>query len=150
MNPTQIENYLLQHFADVNPLNSWGERSFFLNPGNKLKRGTYFATIKNQDGEHDQASNLNREGIFRLNIGISKNAYLSLFHTLPKRPNKGCVIEGNFNFQQINQILPHPIYAWMGWVCILNPDEKNFEQCKLLLEDAYNKALQTTRKKLQQ
>ena len=114
MLPEDIENYILKNFKDVYPLNSWGEKSFFLNPGNKLKRGTYFATIKEKDGDNDKASYLNRDDVFRLNMGLNKEIYISLFQTLPKRPAKGCVIDGSYDFQKLDVILPHPVYGWMG------------------------------------
>lgn len=143
-----IESYILKNFKYVHPLDSWGEKSFFLNPEQQLKRGTYFSTLKEKDGENDKASYLNREGIFRLNMGVSKDCYLSLFGTSPKRPTKGCVIEGNYNFQKIDTILPHPVYGWMGWICVLNPSVETFERCKDALDDAYNKAMKTSMKKL--
>lgn len=77
MQPQDIEKYILEQFTDVNPLDSWGEKSFFLNPGRQLKRGTYFATLKEKDGENDKASHLDRKGIFRLNMGGIK---MSIYH----------------------------------------------------------------------
>lgn len=148
MNRNNIEAYVLENFEDVHPLDSWGERSFFLNPGRQLKRGTYFATLKEKDGENDKASHLDRDGVFRLNMGVSKRRYLSLFSHLPKRPAKGCFIEGGYDFQKIDAILPHPVYGWMGWVCVLNPSHETFEDCKNLLDNAYSKALKATMKKL--
>ena len=144
-----IANYITTHYADVHPVNSWGELSFFLNPGQQLKRGSYFATLKSKDGENDKASHLNREGVHRLNIGLPKPDYLSLFDYLPERPAKGQAVTG-YDFTQINTILPHPVYAWMGWVCILNPDFAMFETCKPLLDKAYAKAAELTAKKLAQ
>ncbi len=148
MNKLDIENYILENFKDIYPLDTWGEKSFFLNPGKRMKRGTYFVTIKVKNGENDKASALNRENTFRLNIGVPKDKYLSLFPFIPKRPLKGCIIEGNYEFQKKDIILPHPIYGWMGWISVLNPSESTFQKCKPLLEDAYSKALETTLKKL--
>ena len=148
MNMSGIEKYILENFIDVHPLNSWGEKSFFLNPGKQLKRGTYFATLKEKDGNNDRASYLERDGIYRLNIGVSKEVYLSLFHILPKRPAKGCFIDGDYDFQKKDRVLPHPVYGWMGWICVLNPSVETFEMCKGLLDDAYNKAVKSTMKKL--
>jgi hypothetical protein len=148
MHKNDIENYILETFDDVHPLDSWGEKSFFLNPGLRLNRGTYFATLKEKDGENDKASYLNRDGIFRLNMGVSKEFYLSLFQNLPKRPAKGCFIEGDYDFQRVDAILPHPVYGWMGWICVLNPSVETFEECKNLLADAYRKAMKATLKKL--
>ena len=143
-----IENYILDHFSAVHLLDVWGEKSFFLSPGQRLKRGTYFATLKEKDGDHDQASSLDREGVFRLNIGVSKECYLSLFETLPKRPSKGSCIEGEYDFKQLNCLHPHPIYGWMGWISILNPCNESFERCKILLEDGYKNALRRAEKRI--
>jgi len=140
--------YIEKTFADVHPLDSWGEKSFFLNPQKQLKRGTYFATLKEKDGENDKASFLNRNGIFRLNMGVTKDCYLSLFSHSPKRPAKGGIIEGDYDFTQTDIILPHPVYGWMSWLSVLNPSEKTFEQCKDLLAIAYDKAHHATQKKL--
>lgn len=149
VDPTEIETYIMEHFPNVHPVSAWGEKSFFLNPEKKLKRGTYFATLKEKDGDNDRASNIDREGIFRLNIGISKSSFLSLFATLPQRPKKGGVIEGDYRFEAIDQIQPHPVYGWMAWICVLNPSLSTFDKCKPLLKDAYQKAAKLTEKKLQ-
>lgn len=148
MHAHDIESYILENFTDVHPLNSWGERSFFLNPGQQLKRGTYFATLKHHDGAHDKASFLNRPGIFRLNMGVSKECYLSLFQAIPPRPAQGECVQWHGDFKELDILLPHPIYAWMGWVCVLNPSTSTFTQCQGYLQDAYEKAACLTKKKL--
>jgi hypothetical protein len=148
MNINDIEKYILGNFKDIHPLDSWGEKSFFINPGKQLKRGTYFATLKEKDGDNDKASYLDRDGVYRLNIGVGKEHYLSLFNSLPKRPAKGRFIDGDYDFQEIDTILPHPVYGWMGWICVLNPSAKTFETCKRFLDDAYNKAMKATMKRL--
>ena len=149
MTPLEIEQYILDTFKDVHPINSWGEKSFFHNPGKKLTRGTYFATLKEKDGDNDKASDLDRDGIYRLNIGLRKSKYINLFQTTPVRPPKGGVIEGLFDFQKLDSLTPHPIYAWMSWVAVLNPSSETFESCKQLLEDAYIKASKSTENKIQ-
>ncbi|MGB3401056.1 MAG: DUF6194 family protein [Microcoleaceae cyanobacterium] len=143
-----IETYLLETYKYVNPINSWGERSYFINPELKLKRGSYFATIKSKDGANDKASYLNRPDVFRLNIGLTPEQYTKLFGMRPSRPCKGGIIAGNYNFQALNTFMPHPVYGWMGWIAINNPDPDNFEKCKEYLDIAYEKALKTTMKKL--
>lgn len=143
-----IETYLLNTYNHINPINSWGERSYFVNPEMKLKRGSYFATVKSKDGEHDRASALNRAGVFRLNIGLTPEKYEEMFGRRSPRPAKGGVIKGNFDFQALNIFMPHPIYGWMGWIAINNPDEANFEKSKEYLAIAYEKALKASMKKL--
>lgn len=148
MHIDDIQRYILEHYDDINLVNTWGEKSFFINPGQKLKRGTYFATLKEKDSENDKASYLDRNNIYRLNIGINKEYFISMFSTLPARPKKGCIIEGNHNFLGLNTILPHPVYGWMAWICILNPDYNTFNECKKLLDNAYKKSLTITKKKI--
>lgn len=45
-----------------------------------------------------------------------------------------------FDFTATNVIMPHPVYAWMGWICVLNPSEDTFEHMKSLIHDAYEYA----------
>ena len=68
MNASSISQYISSTFADIHPVAAWGETSFFYNPGRKLPRGIYFATLKDKDGDNDRASNLQRQAVFRLNI----------------------------------------------------------------------------------
>lgn len=42
-----------------------------------------------------------------------------------------------YDFTEINKIIPHPVYAWMGWVCVLNPTEETFREFMLLIQEAY-------------
>ena len=135
-----IRQYILDEFNHVNPLEAWGELSFFVNPEMKLKRGKYFATLKSKDGENDKGSNLERESIFRLSIGLPPKDYETIFGPRPPRPVKGGIVEGDYNFTALNTLTPHPVYGWMGWVAILNPSETNFERCKNYLNAAYDKA----------
>ncbi|WP_394708617.1 DUF6194 family protein [uncultured Cohaesibacter sp.] len=74
------------------PLSAWGEVSYFYNPGHQLKRGTYFTTVKQKDGKNYKGSQIDREGVWRLNIGVSKPVFKRLF-TEPKiisRPPVSC------------------------------------------------------------
>ena len=119
---------------------AWGETSYFYNPDHVLKRGTYFATIKEKDGENDRASELGRQGIWRLNIGVTKAAYQALFGPLPARPAKGGIIEGPWDVTVRNVITPHPIYGWMGWVAVLSPSEETWKRCIPLLKVAHGRA----------
>lgn len=41
------------------------------------------------------------------------------------------------DFTRTDTILPHPVYAWMGWIGILNPSEDTFEKMKPLIQEAY-------------
>lgn len=120
---------------------AWGETSYFYNPGRALPRGTYFATIKDHDGENDRTSDLNRDGVWRLNMGVSKAAYLERFGPPPPRPGKGGIIECGWDFTALDALTPHPVYGLMSWVAVLNPSPATWEDVRAsLLVDAHSRA----------
>ncbi len=142
-----ISQYLVETFQNLVVIPSWGETSFFYNPHHLSPRGTYFCTIKDHDGENDKASALHRTDVFRFNFGIPKSIFLELFGNIPKRPSKGGIISGPYDFTQLDILYPHPIYGWMYWVAILNPSENTFMQIKDLLLESYQLVLQKHLKK---
>src|SRR5271155_4513358 len=92
MNETEITRYISDTFTgievqvasreDGSPEIAWGDTFFFYSPGREIAadRKFPFATIVTKDyGEFDCASNLNRPGVFRLNVGVSKQTFASLF-----------------------------------------------------------------------
>jgi hypothetical protein len=144
---TTVHKYLVETLPDVVAKDAWGETSYFFNPGHLLKRGTYFVTIKEKNGENDRASNLDRAGIWRLNIGICKATFLSIFNAIPERPPKGGVIAGPWDFTATDFITPHPIYGWMSWIAVLSPSEETWQHCIPLIKDAYERASATFEKR---
>lgn len=136
-----IGQYLLSHFPGVHPVSAWGETSFFYNPQHALPRGIYFATIKTKDGEHDRVSRLDRAGVFRLNLGISKSSYCALFGPPPSRPPAGGVVQTGHDFTALDTLTPHPVYGWMSWVSVLNPSKTTFEAIQPLLAESHTLAI---------
>ena len=129
---------------------NWGERGLFYNPQGQFAKGAYVLTFKEKDGKNDSASKLNTGNRYRLNLKISKGTFIKLFTLVPKRPAAGEVIEGEYNFTELDKLLPHPVYGWMTWVCILNPTLKTIEwmESNGLFEEAYDAAVATINKKL--
>ena len=122
----------------------WGDTFFSYDPGRQLPpaRRFPFATIVTKDyGDFDCASQLNRPGVFRLNIGVSKETYRSLFGPQPPPPPAGSVVETGHDFTALDQLLPHPVYAPMSWVCVLNPGAATFQAVRPLLAEAYQLAV---------
>ncbi len=116
-----ILKYTLNTFDDLCENTNWGERGIFFNPGNVLPKGIYILTIKEKDGPNDRASNVDRAGVFRVNLGVPKSTYIDLFGAPPARPPAGGIVDTGHDFQQLNQLMPHPVYGWMSWICVLNP-----------------------------
>ena len=74
MDETSIREYIARTFAGVNVVDALGASFFFYDTDHKFP----FATLVTSD-EHDQASNLSRPSVFRLNVGVSKQTFLALF-----------------------------------------------------------------------
>lgn len=141
MEPEHIIEAIESEFSGVITKASWGEISLFYNPGKVLPNGVYFCTIKQKDGDNDKASQLNRDGIFRVSIGIGKGTYESMFGRRPSRPAKGGIVSTGHDFAELNTLTPHPIYAWVSWVQILNPDRKSYKKLLPLLQEAHANAV---------
>ena len=139
---------LSARYADVSLANTWGETALFYNPGKRLPRGIYFATLKDHDGANDKASALHRPGVFRLSLGLPRGDYVSRFGPMPLRPGKGGVVLGPWDFTALDQLSPHPIYAWMGWVAVLNPSHSTLAALSPLFDAAFDKARHGFRKRL--
>lgn len=146
--PDDILKYCLDNFEGIAEVNSWGERGIFYNPGGVLKRGVYILTIKEKDGDNDRASRLDREDVWRVNIGVRKQTFRTLFAELPQRPNKGCIVDMPYDFTAKDVIMPHPVYAWMGWICTLTPSETTFESLKPYILESYEYAKEKFSKKM--
>ena len=148
MQPNEIVENIVGTFEGVIPKSSWGETSLFYNPGKVLPNGVYFCTIKEKNGDNDKSSNLDRDGVFRLSIGISKESYESKFGIRPKRPSKGSIIDADHNFSELNILMPHPIYGWMSWVQVLNPKKETYNMIFPLLTEAHSNAVFKFNKKI--
>ncbi len=95
-----------------------------------------FATIVVKDyGDFDNASQLNRPDVFRLNIGVSRDTFHKLFGHAPSDESAQ---SGAYDYAALDRLMPHPIYARQSWACVLNPSPETFEAVKPLLAEAYS------------
>jgi hypothetical protein len=148
-----IARYITDSFPGVDavlgeeaggPAIAAGDTFFFYNPDRGLEpvRRFPFATIVTKDyGDFDRASMLNRPGVFRLNIGVKSETYRSLFGPQPPATPGGQAIDTGRDFSVLDQLLPHPLYASMSWVCVLNPSAATLQAVQPLLAEAYNLAV---------
>jgi hypothetical protein len=112
----------------------YGERSVFYNPGGTAPLGVIFASVKDHDGPKDAAARLSRPGVWRLAFGMSAEAFAARFGGTPARPPKGRPVAlGAWDVTRLDELTPHPVYAWMGWAQILSPSRTSFEQLEPLL-----------------
>jgi hypothetical protein len=132
MNEASIIQYITDTFDGVETVTSSGNTFFFFGPERKFP----FVTLVTND-EYDTASNLNRPSVFRLNIGISKQTYRSLFGSQSSSVSAGNV-DSSYDFTALDKLMPHPVYGMMYWVCVLSPSDTTFKEVvQPLLAEAY-------------
>ena len=138
MNEASIVQYLTGAFEGIDIAVSSGDSFFFYDPGQDQPKDQRFpfATLVTGD-TYDTFSNLSRPDVFRLNIGVSRQIFRSLFE-LPESALE--TEEPTRDFTALDRIMPHPVYGKMFWVCVLNPSESTFEKVKPLLAEAYGQA----------
>jgi hypothetical protein len=114
-----------------------GDTFFIYDPRHDLepRQQMPFATIVTKDyGEFDNASRLDRPGVFRLNVGVTRETFRGLF-------GDASSVEGNdetrYDYAALDQLMPHPVYGRQSWVSVLNPSAETFETVKPLLVEAY-------------
>lgn len=137
MDPKEVLQYCLSSLEGTVQAESWGETGIFYNPGGMLKRGVYVLTVKEKDGANDRASQLDRHGVYRVNLGLRRETYTRLFGSAPSRPPKGGVVETGADYTALDSLIPHPVYAWMGWVAVLNPSAETFRKLRPLIQESY-------------
>lgn len=130
MDETSITQYILDTFAGVEMATNFGYTFFFYGSDRKLP----FATIATADYEYDRVSNLDRPGVFRLNIGVSRQTFQSLF-------GASKVDVSAYDFTALDKVMPHPEYAAQHFVCVLNPSEATLKKVQALLAEAYDLAV---------
>jgi hypothetical protein len=126
MDELAIERYLLNTFADVQVAENYGYKFFFYGEDHRLP----FATMASSDNEYDRVSNLDRPGVFRLNIGVKKETFRALFGAAE-------ISVSNYDFTQLNRFMPHPDYAKQFFLCILSPQDSNLTTLLEFLNEAH-------------
>jgi hypothetical protein len=131
----EIEAYIFQKFEDVHLVEANGDLFFMYNKNEKQP----FATIVTRDNEYDSTSDLNRAGFFRLNIGLDKETFNSMFGGMTDQKGFEAYMNLGIDFTKEDIVMPHPTYGALYWICIVNPSNKTFESLKEHLELSFNK-----------
>lgn len=103
--PEAIIDYLMTTYPETDLVSIPAAWFFSLD---EEKHFPNYATIVTND-DHDQASDLERPGVFRLNLGVDKATY------------EGFAFEPDPDYTALDRVLPHPVYAAQRYVAILNP-----------------------------
>jgi hypothetical protein len=148
MDDTEISQAITTTFAGVDVVIDAGSRFFFYNPDPSAPPDHQFpfVTLVTSD-RYDPFSNLDRPSVCRLNIGVGKQTFRALFGVPERPPGATGADDGGpsfigYDFTALDQVMPHPVYGRMYWVCVLNPSAETFAtKVRPLLAEAYAMAV---------
>ncbi|MHC1563640.1 DUF6194 family protein, partial [Actinomycetospora sp. C-140] len=86
-----------------------------------------WATLVTSDA-HDTASDLDRPGVFRLNLGLPRARQAEVLD--------GRTDPAEHDLTARDVLMPHPVYGRLGWVCVLNP-ESTWPTVRGLIDEAH-------------
>ena len=99
-----------------------------------------FITVVTGD-RYDAASELDSDAAgFRVNLSVGRAAYEALFGPAPRQAAGHEVIDTDFDYASRNLVMPHPFYAPMHWMCVVNPGERSRASLAGLLDAAHVQA----------
>ena len=119
---------------------AWGDSFYFYDPGNDTPadRRFPFATIVVDDYPgFDTSSELHRPGVYRLNLGVGRTCFEQV---LGFPPAAFASHEAEFDYTELDRVIPHPVYATQGWVSVLVPGPRTLPGLPPLIQVAYDRA----------
>ena len=139
MTEDAVTAYITGTFDGIDTVVSSGTTFFFYNPISDLPPDHTFPIVTLVTSDiYDQFSNLDRPQVYRLNVGITKATFQSLFGA----QQKGDDVGKGYDFTALDQVMPHPVYGRMYWVCVLNPSDETFKTIvEPLLAEAHDMAV---------
>jgi Family of unknown function (DUF6194) len=128
---------------------AWGDSFISYRPSAPLPgddREFPFATVVTQNYPgFDTASQLDREGVFRLNFGVGRREYERLLGHTPAEYEQH---QDEYDPAAIGVLVPHPTYAVQGWVSLVCGGDIPAEPATSLLTFAYERAAERHRRRL--
>lgn len=128
---------VIRHITDLDDVvtvEHAGDSFFF--SGRSEDRTSPFATVVT--GDHgERVSELDRDGAYRLNIGLTKATYTALFGPPPRQRDGDGVLDTGFDPTVRDRLFPHPFYASQYWVCVIDPSDATFDEVRPLLAEAH-------------
>ena len=97
-----------------------------------------FATIVSHDVPgFDNRSQLDRSGVYRLNLDLGRAEFRRLFGYGPEefKARRDAI-----DFSRFDEFVPHPVYGTQSWASIVNPGPRSADHVDRLLNHAYQRA----------
>ncbi|HET9945291.1 MAG TPA: DUF6194 family protein [Actinomycetes bacterium] len=97
-----------------------------------------FATLVVHDyAGFDESSDLNRDGVFRVNVNVGKRRFEELLGYPASRHDEH---RAEHDFTASDTVIPHPAYGQQAWVSVVNPGERTSALLRVLLTEARDRA----------
>jgi erythromycin esterase-like protein len=117
--------------GDGAPEVSRGDRFFYTGGGDRRRP---FATIVSRDVPgFDEASRLDRPGVFRLNVELGRRGFTAEFGYPPAELPAHLP---DVDAARLDTVIPHPAYGTYGWASVLNPGPASLPEVDRLLAAA--------------
>ena len=114
--------------GDGSPEIAWGDTFLYYEPGGVMPTNRQpFATIVTKDYPDDSRSELDRDGVFRVNLHPGREAFDRVASILGDDPS------------ELDRVILHPVYGTAGWLAVLNPSQNTAALTAELLRDAYER-----------
>jgi hypothetical protein len=114
--------------GDGSPEVAWGDLFFYDAPDGVLPPGQPFATIVTKDYPGEPSSRLDRPGAFRVNVAAGSAEFRA-------RTGRESAEAGGADTPD-DEIVAHPVYGSLGWLCVVNPGERSAGDLRELLVTA--------------
>ena len=111
--PETIVTYIQETYPETDTVIAMNAYFFSLDPE---KHWPNYATLVTTD-EHDDASDLDRPGAFRLNLGVDRETF-----------DRIAAADPDPDYTAVDRLLPHPVYGQQHWISIVNPSEETFRE----------------------
>jgi hypothetical protein len=107
---------------------AWGDHFFYWAPDGEVPRNVQpYATIVTKDYPDDSTSRLDPPDRYRVNVHVGKQRFAELTSS-----------NAHLDPSEADVILPHPLYAPLGWIAVVNPGERTLPVVLELLQGAHD------------
>ena len=142
MDVAAIVAQMRRELPGLDALEHEGDWFFYYRPeGGETDHRLPFATIVTRDDPHEGGvARLDRPGVFRFSVAAGRYEYGRRFGPVPvPRPDWG-VLDTGHDPAELDLLMPHPVYAPMGWVCVHSPSVATWREVWPLVSRAYETA----------
>jgi hypothetical protein len=141
---SSLEGVLTQRAqaGDGSPEIAWGDTFFYYAPDGVVPGATQpFATIVTKNYPGDESSQLDRPGVFRVNLAAGKDEFVAHVGRAPRDldtdEQQGHDAPGP---EALDVVIAHPVYGSLGWLAVNSPGSATATEVRRLLERAHQLA----------